>query len=132
MAPELLEKIPYSGKQIDLYAAAVLLFCMRTGTHPFIRCSKTDKTFELFHRQQDKFWELFSAMKGDDNYFDPDFKDLIGWMLQYLPKDRPSTTDIKLHKYLLKGKAATLEEITKEFDQRRERMKKECLADLME
>jgi serine/threonine protein kinase len=48
MAPELLENVPYCGKEIDLWSIGILLFCMRTGTCPFIKCSKVDKTFQLF------------------------------------------------------------------------------------
>ena len=81
MAPELNEKVEYHGEQVDYYAAGILLFCMRTGTTPFIRCVKSDKQFELFHKDPDTFWELFSSMLGDDNYFSPEFIHLLNWML---------------------------------------------------
>jgi hypothetical protein len=45
-------------------------------------------------------------MKGDDDFFDKEFIDLLNWMLQYLPKDRPGMPEIKTHKYL-QGETAT-------------------------
>ena len=50
-APELNEKLPYFGSQVDLYSAGILLFCMRSGTCPFIRCGKVDETFKLFTKK---------------------------------------------------------------------------------
>jgi serine/threonine protein kinase len=35
MAPELLEKRPYRGTCVDIFAAGVVLFVMNTGTWPF-------------------------------------------------------------------------------------------------
>ena len=60
-------------------------------------------------------------MKGDDDFFDKEFIDLLNWMLQYLPKDRPGMPEIKTHKYL-QGETATKQEIMKEFNARRERI----------
>jgi len=39
-------------------------------------------------------------MLGDDSYFSDDFKELLNWMLQYLPKNRPTLQQIRSHKYL--------------------------------
>lgn len=35
MAPEVLEKRPYRGTCVDIFAAGVILFIMVTGTMPF-------------------------------------------------------------------------------------------------
>lgn len=112
MAPEMNEKADYySGAAVDLYAAGIILFVMRTGTAPFIRCVKQNPEFDLFHRKPEKFWELFCAMLGDDNYFSEDFKMLINWMLQYLPKNRPNLDQIKRHRYLKTDNMADLNEV---------------------
>jgi serine/threonine protein kinase len=35
MAPEVIEKRPYRGTSVDIFAAGVILFTMVTGTMPF-------------------------------------------------------------------------------------------------
>ena len=35
MAPEMIERKPYNGELIDLFATGVILFCMRTNSPPF-------------------------------------------------------------------------------------------------
>ncbi len=81
-----------------------------------------DKTFKLFQFDPKIFWDLYSSMKGETEYFDKDFKDLMEKMLSYLPVGRLSLEKIKLHPYML-GETATEEEIMQEFTERRERNK---------
>jgi len=37
MAPEIIMRLPYNGAQVDLFAAAVILFIMVAGHPPFNR-----------------------------------------------------------------------------------------------
>jgi len=61
MAPELNEKADdYSGAAVDLYAAGIMLFVMRTGTVPFLRCVRSNPEFDLFHRDPKAFWAVLS------------------------------------------------------------------------
>ena len=41
MAPELLEKRPYRGTCVDIFAAGVDLFIMATGAWPFDKSAST-------------------------------------------------------------------------------------------
>ena len=48
MAPEIHEKRPYEGKQIDIFAAGIILFIMKSGTPPFGRAYSKDPYYKLF------------------------------------------------------------------------------------
>lgn len=62
MAPELLEKRPYRGTSVDIFAAGVVLFIMATGTWPFDnRANTLDKLYcFIIDKQYDEFWQAWS------------------------------------------------------------------------
>lgn len=45
MAPEIHEYLDYDGKQIDLFAAGMLLFIFKSLNPPFKRAAYTDKLY---------------------------------------------------------------------------------------
>ena len=45
MAPEIVEKQPYQGMQVDLFSAGVILYIMRTSSPPFVNA--TDKYYKI-------------------------------------------------------------------------------------
>ena len=46
MAPEIHLKLPYSGTSVDLFAAAIILFIMVSGTPPFTMANPTDAYYK--------------------------------------------------------------------------------------
>jgi len=63
MAPEIHNRMPYEGKNVDLFAAAVILFIMKSGTPPFGRASMKDSYYRLFMKKPDRFWFVHSKNK---------------------------------------------------------------------
>lgn len=84
MAPEIFQKLPYNGAQVDLFSAAVILFIMVAGHPPF---NKADPNGDQFYNKialnrPDIFWKSHSSnKKGGLAFFSEEFKNLITFML---------------------------------------------------
>jgi serine/threonine protein kinase len=48
MAPELLDKKPYQGTQVDLFAAGIVIFTMLSRHPPFVKASDKDYYYKYF------------------------------------------------------------------------------------
>lgn len=108
MAPEILDKQPYQGQVVDLFAAAVILFIMYTQHPPFQMAKAEDMYYKLLATNRaDLFWKAHSTRKADD-FFSPEFKDLITSMLQLHPHQRLCLVDIIGHPWM-QGEIATAE-----------------------
>ena len=118
MAPEIIERKPYQGESVDLFALGCILFVMRSGSMPFDQMARSEDSIYRFFTMNriDKFWETHGQDK-EDSYFSEDFKDLITSMLHYHPQHRPMMSDIVGHPWLA-GKTATADEIKQEFANR--------------
>ena len=58
MAPEIHEDSrSCMGAQVDLFALGVILFCMRSGTYPFLKALPTDSSYSML--MDDQMAELF-------------------------------------------------------------------------
>mmetsp|Transcript_20520 Transcript_20520/g.19496 ORF Transcript_20520/g.19496 Transcript_20520/m.19496 type:complete len:104 (+) Transcript_20520:452-763(+) len=55
MAPEIFQKLPYNGPQVDLFAAGIILFFLVTGHRPF----------HLAHPVGDKFYNKIFINRPD-------------------------------------------------------------------
>lgn len=83
MAPELLEKRPYRGTCVDIFAAGVVLFIMVTGAWPFDRSAHhLDLLYRYIAKKDIKgFWEAWystdDAQKSLDKILSEEFKDLV-------------------------------------------------------
>ena len=101
-APEILyatEKgeYEYRGEQVDLFAAAIILFIMRAGRPPFQEATKEDDFYRhIYQGNLDVFWQQHEVDFPAD-YFTPSFKDLITQMLQFNPSHRPQMTEVIAH-----------------------------------
>lgn len=57
MAPEIHAKLPYSGSSVDLFASAIILFIMFSGTPPFTKADPKDPYYKLIcTNRNDTFW----------------------------------------------------------------------------
>ena len=119
MAPEILEKQPYQGQVVDLFAAAVILFIMYTQHPPFQMAKAEDVYYKLLAtNRSDLFWQAHQQRKKED-FFSKEFKDLITSMLQLHPHQRLCMADLIGHPWLA-GETATAEEVRAEFARRQE------------
>lgn len=62
MAPEVLEKRPYRGSSVDIFALGVILFTMVTGTMPFeTQASIDDSLYQhIVDREYEDFWKAWA------------------------------------------------------------------------
>ena len=61
MAPEILEKRPYRGTSVDIFAAGVVIFTMVTGSMPLDQSASTQDAIYKYivEKDYDKFWEAW-------------------------------------------------------------------------
>lgn len=70
MAPELNERRKYSGEKVDLFAAAVILFIMVSGTPPFNYAAKEEFYYKfIYYKKFELFWKYHSKNKPAGEYF---------------------------------------------------------------
>jgi serine/threonine protein kinase len=58
MAPEILNREPYQGDSVDLFALGCILFVMRSGAMPFDKTAQAnDEIYKFFAiNRVDKYW----------------------------------------------------------------------------
>lgn len=119
MAPEIHLEAPYQGKQVDLFAAAMILFIMVAQHPPFTEAKATDPFYKcIAGNRADLFWRTHSKNKpGGDNFFSKELKELLTCMLQVEPSHRPSMAEIMAHDWM-QGETPTIEEIKASFFER--------------
>jgi serine/threonine protein kinase len=119
MAPEILDKTPYQGQVVDLFAVGVILFIMLTQHPPFAMANSDDMYYKLLATQRsDLFWKAHSQRKPA-GFFSDEFKDLITCMLQLHPHQRLCMADIIGHPWM-QGEVSAREEVLVEFEKRHE------------
>lgn len=73
MAPEIHERKPYKGVNVDIFSAGIILFIIYVGIPPFDKATKKDPFYKALNIKPEKFWDAHS--KGLPNgYFSEDFK----------------------------------------------------------
>ena len=99
MAPEIHLKQAYSGKSVDLFAAAIILFIMVAQHPPFTTAQPSDPFYRcLAANRADIFWKTHTKSKeAGSSFFSEEFKDLVQCMLQLDPAHRPSVTEVLAH-----------------------------------
>jgi len=81
MAPEILNKQPYQGQVVDLYAVGIILFILYAQHPPFTQASTQDSYYKLLATNRaDLFWKMH-ASRHPEGFFTEHFKDLITSML---------------------------------------------------
>ena len=119
MAPEIHLEAPYQGKQVDIFAAAIILFLLVAHQPPFTQAKVTDPYYKcIAGNRADIFWKTHSRNKpGGENFFSPEFQELVTCMLQVEPSHRPSMAEIMAHAWM-KQPTPTAEEMKASFMQR--------------
>jgi serine/threonine protein kinase len=82
MAPEIHEEKAYDGASVDLFAAGIILFIMKSGHPPFGSATKSDNYYKAFMKKPKKFWKVHSK-NHEKGFYSKEFKDLVTGMLQY-------------------------------------------------
>ena len=125
MAPEIHARQPYNGPQVDLFASAIILFIMFSGTPPFTKADTKDPYYRLFCTNKvDTFWAAHQKHKQQKDFFPEDFKNLITTMLSYDPSKRLTIDQIRDHPWF-KGDILTMDALRKEFNKRKDIVDKE-------
>ena len=90
MAPEIHQKEPYVPQSVDLFASAVILFMMVAKSQPFTTAKPHDPYFRcLAANRSDLFWKAHCKNKPNgDEFFSPEFKDLIVQLLKLKQAER--------------------------------------------
>ena len=100
MAPEILDRSPYQGHVVDLFALGIILFILYAGHPPFNNAEPRDPYYKLLATNRaDLFWKTHSGRKPKD-FFSEEFKDLITNMLQLMPHQRLSIADVIGHPWM--------------------------------
>lgn len=116
MAPEIRAK-NYDGKEVDLFAAGIILFVMFAGGPPFERAVPNDPYYKvLAAKNYGVFWGAHGKKKPA-GFFNDNFKDLINKMLSLKPEERLTIEQIKQHPWYT-GDVVLLNDIQEEFKQR--------------
>lgn len=113
MAPEMFggKGKGYDGKKVDIWAAGVVLFIMKTGFPPYQVPSRSDWWWnKLMHKKYDRFWMAHERSATVSK----EFKDLINKMFSYNPDDRISMEGILDHDWY-KGDILDASKLKKEL-----------------
>lgn len=90
---------PYDAASADIFAAAVVIFCLVCGGMPFKRASENDYFYYLIiNGKLDLFWKAHNEVtekKGLAIFPTPEFKELMEGMLDPNPSKRFSFEEIK-------------------------------------
>ena len=102
MAPEIHIRQLYQGEQVDLFAAAIILFIMVTKHIPFGSATPGDFHYNLIAQgRYDDFWiEHFKLLGSLEHKLSDSFKNLITNMFSLDPTDRLSMEQILDHQWM--------------------------------
>lgn len=126
MAPEIHMRQSYSGPAVDLFACAVILFIIVSGSPPFIKADpQSDAHYKLLCiNRSDAFWEAHERNKPKENgksFYSDEFKNLMSAMFSLDPAVRLTLPEIKAHPWY-NGPTLKLEELQAEFIERKKRV----------
>lgn len=93
MAPEILEGRGYQGDQVDLWSAAVVLFVMIAGCHPWEEPTARCGHYDCFVRSRCHSYAPW-------NRFSPDAKDLLLALLKPNPSERLTLEQALEHRWV--------------------------------
>jgi len=94
-APELFERIPYSGSRADIFSLGVVLFALATGVLPF---SKEARECQINDYRLHPFLKFPKKPQ-----LSIELQDLIQRMMEFTPKKRLDIFEIKRHCWMKKS-----------------------------
>lgn len=77
MAPEIFIDKKYNGAVVDIFASAIVLFIMVSGTPPFAKADPfKDAHYKIFNNpyKNAAFWNVHSKNKPKKDFFSIEFK----------------------------------------------------------
>ena len=103
MAPELLEKQPYTGASVDLFATAIVAFTMISMHPPFLKALPTEHYYKFIAKNHTHmFWNKHLNAKDTPDYYSAEFKELFNAMVSAEPSHRPSISEVLAHSWFQK------------------------------
>lgn len=97
--PERYQERNYDGASADIFAAAIVLFCLVCGQMPFSKAVRTDYLYYLISNGKvDLFWMAHQEIAEKRRIHinpSPEFKDLLAGLMDPDPKRRYSIDNIK-------------------------------------
>lgn len=85
-----------------MFASAIVLFILVSGHPPFGAAIAKDPYYKTLAKEHyDTFWNAHSKNKpGGNNYFSPEFKDLMNQMLKLDPDNRLDMDAVMSHPWI--------------------------------
>jgi serine/threonine protein kinase len=96
-APEIEERTPYYGEQVDIFSLGVTLFTIVVGPMPFERATAKNRKYSHIYNND---IETYNNKYLKNSKLSDDFKSLFFSMVSYNYTKRPSIEDIKSHSWL--------------------------------
>ena len=87
MAPEILRRDMYKGKEADIFSLGVSLFWLVFGGFPFEDANREDELYQLLLAGDE---DAFLKAVDPDHYMSPEFRDLIVKMFAFDSTRRPT------------------------------------------
>jgi len=97
-APEIIQRVPYSGYKADVYSLGMVLYCIIFGRFPYI----PDQRMQLINSGMDLprfIWP--DALPGFANMVSAPLKELLGRMLEVDPDVRISMQEVSNHRWVV-------------------------------
>jgi serine/threonine protein kinase len=100
-APEIIEGNCKNAKAADIYAAGIILFCMKYHRFPYLEGQdiRGYDMHKLLVEQNNYFWEAVDHIYGDMVKSDKHFRDLFISMTKPDPEQRATLYDIKKNEW---------------------------------
>lgn len=109
MIPEILDQVPYSGFQADIFAAGVTFFSLFTCCLPFKQ--NPVQQYNLLFTNPQRFWHNIQMNSPNEEFrqiLNMNFVNLFMRMVYPKPSQRITVAEIKLHPFYLGDQAIEL------------------------
>lgn len=102
-APEVIDGSCRNLEAADIYSLGVILYALKSREYPFVEETNGNVTklvcYDVFHKENMKFWRAKAGNMGDLSFFSEDFKMLINNLLVQDPNKRYKIKEIKASRW---------------------------------